>query len=462
MAEQLQFRAYAIYVCGPSPEGKFYVGQTSNYNRRCLTHQKAGGECPSFHKAVQRFGWGAMNARIVEQTDIAEEADRLERLFIIRYNALFPHGYNMTLGGRWVTFDPNASITNFQEAPVSVDDILKQAQMRLTAPSCPICGQAAVWSGSPCSHCGVHPLFGWEALGHLARDLPDNAFTLLPHPEFLKAFRDCRDGQLMLNFHKQRLRVRAMADAAPVAAAEYYLRLAPYIRTSLKRDFLASKGLASFNLGRWSPLAKQQRTGLGSQMKAERYFRRHKHDFVGSSIERIKAIGNALSIYGRSDSMIAGVLRAATENGASELEIAEAQEEAALAHEIKRQQDHERATMRAPGEESTPPSQNSRTNTDTICVQITLAEPSAEILTFYSNHIFATDLHWDIVLEGKPALLIKSDQPTLYHRLLFPDLNARRTEIRRLLKYPPRERRLEVIRTVGPPIVIGGFIAHNV
>jgi predicted GIY-YIG superfamily endonuclease len=441
MTEQLQFRAYAIYVCGPSPEGKFYVGQTSNYNRRCLTHQKAGGECPSFHKAVQRFGWGAMNVRIVEQTDITEEADRLERLFIIRYNALFPHGYNMTLGGRWVTFDPNASITNFQEAPVSVDDILKQAQMRLKAPSCPICGQAAVWSGSPCSHCGVHPLFGWEALGHLARDLPDNAFTLPPHPEFLKAFRDCRDGQLMLNFHKQRLRVRAMADAAPVAAAEYYLRLAPYIRTSLKRDFLASKGLASFNLGRWSPLAKQQRTGLRGQMKAERYFRRHKYDFAGSSIERIHVISSALSFYGRSDSLIEGVLRAATENGASKLEITEAKEETALEHEIKRQQDQERAIMRTPGEE--PPQPKS--------VDIHLSNTSIELWNRLTREVIvATDtLHRrteEILFIPTTVVYVTEKHTTLEHRLIFTDLTARRTEIRRLLTFPPLERRLEVIR----------------
>ena len=63
-------------------------------------HRQKDGSCPSFHAAIEQFGFERLNLRIIAQTDSPDEADILERRYIQLFNALFPHGYNMNLGGR--------------------------------------------------------------------------------------------------------------------------------------------------------------------------------------------------------------------------------------------------------------------------------------------------------------------------------------------------------------------------
>lgn len=119
----VQTRAFAIYVFGPSPDGRFYVGQTANFVRRYNDHCKAGGECPEFHKALKAFGTDQFPVAIVAETDVAEEADRLERLYITKFNALIPHGYNLTGGGRAARFEPGAKVVGFEEYPLSAKEL---------------------------------------------------------------------------------------------------------------------------------------------------------------------------------------------------------------------------------------------------------------------------------------------------------------------------------------------------
>jgi hypothetical protein len=115
--EDVQASAFVIFLCGPSPEGKFYVGQTSDFVRRNRDHQNARGECPHYHQAIQRFGWARLRPRIIAQTDIQEEADRLERLFITKYDSLFPNGYNLTLGGRATFYNRPTKVAEFEDTP---------------------------------------------------------------------------------------------------------------------------------------------------------------------------------------------------------------------------------------------------------------------------------------------------------------------------------------------------------
>lgn len=431
----VQSRAFVIYVSGPSPEGKFYVGQTANFERRCVTHRKVGGECPQFHRALDLFGWDSMRPRIVEQTDIAEEADRLERLYISRYNALFPHGYNMTIGGRWATFDPSARVTSFQEEDVSEAELARQSERRLNSGACPICGEI-------CRGCGIPRSFGKLVLEHILKNLPDAGFTLPQDPKTIRFFRDCPDADYLIRFYKKRRRVRTIAESAPIAAAEYFLRLAPYIRTSLKRDVLASKGVGSFNLGRWSALTRAERTGMDSIMAGERHIRRHKNDFFGSKIGRSNVIGQALAFYGGSEAKDAGVIQAAAENGASVEEIDEGKSDSLLLREIQAKCVHEMAEYQPPPSNQLPIV--SFTEDGGLRINLSIGPPEPAMEAFWVEHLFADKLSsWHVAADGRPAIFILPHaRPHLL--LAFSCLAERRAEVRRLLKFNPRERMEEI------------------
>ena len=89
MKVPVQTRAFAIYVFGPSPEGKFYVGQTENVTRRFGSHLKAQGKCPEFHKAVRLYGLESFPVQIVVETDVAEEAGPNELLHLSGIHTIY-------------------------------------------------------------------------------------------------------------------------------------------------------------------------------------------------------------------------------------------------------------------------------------------------------------------------------------------------------------------------------------
>lgn len=91
---------YLIY-CHTSPSGKKYIGQTKNYNRRCVEHQyRKNKGCPAFFNAVQKYGWDSFTHMILRDNLTIEEANELEEYFIKEYNTLAPNGYNLQSGGK--------------------------------------------------------------------------------------------------------------------------------------------------------------------------------------------------------------------------------------------------------------------------------------------------------------------------------------------------------------------------
>lgn len=452
--EACQTHSFVIYLCGPSPEGKYYVGQTTNFLRRCLSHQRATGECPIFHRAVTRYGFDAIGARIIAETNIAEEADRLERLYISQYNSLFPHGYNMTLGGRSTMFDKDARIANFTEAEVPHDDILFQANLRKTEAVCPVCGNLEPpWCNARCERCSIDRVFGNLALDHLCSGLPDNAFLLSEAPKVVRSFRSCPDVNLLLRARKQRLNVRTVAEAIPVAAAEYYARLAPYMRTSLKRDVLARKGLASFNLGKWAFMTSAEKTGLDAAISCERYIRTHKEDFFGSTLARIGAVTSMIRFYGYGRRR-SSVLETAQLRGARTEELSEAILESEMAAEIEACFEREINSFPPPKSDHTPPIQLGKDGQ--LSVHLSLRPPDPATIAFYRQHCFSSDLY-SVYWSGAPKLVISRFGDSTADELIFSDLPSRRAEIRRLLTFTPPERRLEVERLLAAT----NKVAHN-
>lgn len=91
-------KEYVVYkhTC---PHGKSYIGITSDYEKRCYTHQTTS-ECKAFYDAIMFFGWDNIKHEILMQGLSKEEAVIQEELLINEYNSLYPNGYNLRLKGK--------------------------------------------------------------------------------------------------------------------------------------------------------------------------------------------------------------------------------------------------------------------------------------------------------------------------------------------------------------------------
>lgn len=259
---QRQDRAIVIYLAGPCPSGKFYVGQTEDFVVRMTCHRRADGGCPSFHEALKQFGFDRLSPRIIAQTDSPDEADILERRYIKLFNALFPHGYNMTLGGRATQFDPKLRITGFAEMPVS-DDEIRQASLDEIEPS---------FGPTPDDY--LDRAHRWltrylhEAIA-AGKSLDD-----INPSENTKLLKLCRD--LEKFDHYEELAVRALGlsrrekrKARPHALKLYGERLFGYVHDSLRVKVLRSRGLPFRHLKPFRPVAESSKQSLKEQQHQE-------------------------------------------------------------------------------------------------------------------------------------------------------------------------------------------------
>lgn len=265
----VQEKSFVVYLLGPSPEGKFYVGQSEDVARRMVSHRRADGGCPELHRAIRRFGWEAFPARLLAQTDQPDEADRLERFHIARHNALFPHGYNMTTGGRSTLFAPGARVEGFEEAGVGEAEMRAAAGAmagprgrRRAGTECPLCGAPSdwTWGGGDCS-CDAQADMALVALRHLAAGGTAESLGPIEDRMALERWRKSGAGDLFIEGEKRRLRAarraagdRArvkLADVLPIAACRYVQRLLPYAAGWARRAALVGRGLPSRCPGRF-------------------------------------------------------------------------------------------------------------------------------------------------------------------------------------------------------------------
>lgn len=89
---------YIIYK-HTSPSGKSYIGQTTNYKKRCWEHRGSSNKCIAFRNAIQKYGWDAFTHDILYSNLSIEDANILEEELIIKYNSIIPNGYNIKYGG---------------------------------------------------------------------------------------------------------------------------------------------------------------------------------------------------------------------------------------------------------------------------------------------------------------------------------------------------------------------------
>lgn len=78
--------------------GKVYIGQTGNYNKRCTPGNYKG--CIHFYYAIQKYGWDNFDHVFLKTNLTQEEADYWECYFIKLYQSTNPlYGYNISEGG---------------------------------------------------------------------------------------------------------------------------------------------------------------------------------------------------------------------------------------------------------------------------------------------------------------------------------------------------------------------------
>ena len=273
---QRQDRSIVIYLCGPCPDGKFYIGQTENFSARMARHRQMDGSSPSFHEALKQFGLDRLNVRIIAQTDSPDEADILERRYIKLFNSLFPHGYNMTLGGRSTQFDPKLRITGFAEIPISEEEIRKAALDELEPHLGPTpddyFDRARRWL--------IHYLHEVIAAGKSVDQI-----NLGENQKLLKL---CRDLDQFTHFEDLAIQAlgltkRETRKARPHALQLYGERLFGYVYDSLRVKVLRSRGLPFRHLKPFRPVAESSKQSLKEKQHQDYVLKLLKRRLAGKS-----------------------------------------------------------------------------------------------------------------------------------------------------------------------------------
>lgn len=456
--EQVQTKSFAIYLCGPSPEGKFYVGRSSCFSRRVYNHKngisypRANYQDPLLQAAITNYGWNCLEPGIIAQTDIAEEAVRLENLFIAKFNSLFPHGYNSANCTPRFKFGPASKTASFEDASVSEAEIKEAGAKRQSLQVCGVCGSDRFpFVSAACDFCGVGFEFAKSVLAHLVERGTAVDFVLPSKAAVKKSFRASAGAGTLVDLQKGRLGLRKIDEALPHVATGYAARLLPYISTSLKRDVLAQNGTAEFTLGIFRPLEFSP-SEASAKIATYRYLRKNRRKMGLNVPSDVIIYAGALFYYGTTKEKQSAVVEALIEQGARPEAISEAKEDAALLLEIKEQHQAE-LNQYVPQKKSDSFVSKSA---DGVSITLTLTNPP-EIDHAFRDNFFAEDLNYLNQWEGELALLLNHQSP--YRKAIFDSLAALRAFVREALKMPPPQRLAYAQGLVSNPRI--GFVVEE-
>ena len=83
-----------------TPSEKVYIGITSKEPKRRWNSGHGYRQCKGFWNAIQKYGWNNIRHEILYTDLTKEEAERLEKESIEKYNSTNPkYGYNILSGG---------------------------------------------------------------------------------------------------------------------------------------------------------------------------------------------------------------------------------------------------------------------------------------------------------------------------------------------------------------------------
>jgi hypothetical protein len=452
-------KSYTIYLFGPSPEGKYYVGQTDNLERRIRDHEYAAGSSPRFHAAICRFGLDAIPLKVITETNDQEEADRLEILNISKHNCLWPNGYNMTLGGKATRFDPKAKVEGFKEAEVQEGELFAEATARLAGwrilGICPACGRESL--NSPCASCGVAHVFGEVVLTHFVTKNTTEVRELPWTARLVRHFRLSRDSDYFIDLVKSRLgKGGKIPEIIPVVGTQYANQLLPYMHASLRRAVLVKRGEPTFSLGRFNPCT-ASKSDIRWEISINRHLRRN-HKSLGVSFAKSVEVYRWAYSKTQEGEESARFLtdKILMKNGASRLELDEAARDAFLIQrlEIVAGDEKRKFLPQEPEQPATPNDDQSLT----FVIRI-----SSESNQVYDENLFADELGHFSAISDKPQLI-------LIHRTINPDQilviefdthNQRREFVNRLVGITPSERLLYLKKGQFDEIGITSFLVDR-
>ncbi len=90
-----------------SPNGKVYIGRTSDFNRRMAEHKYNAltRKFPnSLYKAIRKYGWDSMSKTVLFEIE-SDKAQKLEEELIVAYNSVrggYNDSYAGTGGDQWI------------------------------------------------------------------------------------------------------------------------------------------------------------------------------------------------------------------------------------------------------------------------------------------------------------------------------------------------------------------------
>ena len=97
--EDISARSGCVYIFSNKVNGKCYVGQTWNLQRRIRDHNNGNGYAKLLAYAIKKYGANNFDVRVITCCDSQEDLDQAEKAQIQVNNTLAPHGYNLALGG---------------------------------------------------------------------------------------------------------------------------------------------------------------------------------------------------------------------------------------------------------------------------------------------------------------------------------------------------------------------------
>lgn len=99
-----------IYSIKNQINQKIYIGQTiRDIQSRIANHKSTANKRPYkskwLYQDVQKYGWDSFEISMVRKiespnkVELKEELDKAEKIYIQKLNTIYPHGYNINIGG---------------------------------------------------------------------------------------------------------------------------------------------------------------------------------------------------------------------------------------------------------------------------------------------------------------------------------------------------------------------------
>lgn len=94
----INLKSYCVYMHKNKINQKVYIGQTCQPPERRWKKGQGYKNCTHFYYAIQKYGWDNFEHIIIKQQLTLEQANKLEKALIKKYDAI-NNGYNIRVGG---------------------------------------------------------------------------------------------------------------------------------------------------------------------------------------------------------------------------------------------------------------------------------------------------------------------------------------------------------------------------